>query len=411
MRSLGFIAAMLLAGLTSASAVNERVLYPFTLYNGVNPTGLIFDRAGNIYGTTAGGGGYLHGAVFELSQSGTGWTEKTLYSFTGGGDGSAPIGNLIFDAAGNLYGTATAGGTGCSFSGCGVVFELSPGSNGWTETVLYTFTGGTDGQSPIGGVVSDGHGNLYGAASYGGNTSCNCGTVYRLGRTTNGWKFSVLHSFSGGSDGAVPNAGLFVQSGNLYGTALTGGNPKCTGFPLPGCGTAFSLTPVAGGKVTFQVIYSFGQGATDGEYPSSSLIADSSGNLYGTTLNGGSIGGGTVFKLSPANGNTWQESVLYSFGSAGDGFYPSAPLIFDKSGNLYGTTQYGGGLGAAGMAFRLTPRSNGVWVETILHAFTGGPDGQYPSSGLIIGPGPGLYGSTSAGGSVGSAGVVYEITK
>lgn len=407
MRSLSFIAAILLGSIPSAGAVSEQVLYAFTLASGVAPNGLTFDRAGNIYGTTSENGGL----VFELSPSALGWTEKILYSFTGGSDGSAPTGSLIFDAAGNLYGTTAAGGSGCYPTGCGVIYELSPSPTGWNEIVLYTFTGGTDGHFPIGTLATDGQGNLYGVASYGGDTSsCSCGTVYRLSRTASGWKFNVLHSFAGGNDGAEPNAGLLKYSGSLYGTASMGGNPVCTGFPFPGCGVVFRLSPSAGGGVNYQVVYFFGQTAADGAYPFSSLIADSAGNLYGTTLGGGTAGGGTAFKLSSAS-QGWQESTLYSFGATGDGYDPAAPLALDSLGNLYGTTQFGGGPGDHGIAFRLTPHSDGTWVETLLHAFTGGLDGQNPSSGLVIGRGPGLYGSTSAGGSTFSAGVVYEITK
>jgi uncharacterized repeat protein (TIGR03803 family) len=412
MRRAGIVTMIIVFGLVAlAAAVNEQVLYPFELSSGIYPNALLSDSAGNLYGMTNGGGsiGGGYGVVFELSSSGATWTETVLHYFSGN-DGAAPIGGLIHDSAGNLYGVTSAGGSGCSFDGCGVVFELSPMSAGWTETVLYRFTGGSDGERPLGTLVMDQGGNLYGTTQFGGNTSqCDCGTVFQLAHTANGWKFNVLYSFTGGADGAEPLAGLLISSGSLYGTASGGGNPSCTGLSLPGCGTAFSLTPAGHGVWQFQVVYSFGSG-TDGAYPLSSLIADSSRNLYGTTLSGGSVGDGTVFRLTAGSGGQWQETILHSFiGSDGEG--PSAPLVFDKLGNLYGTTQYGGGKGSTyGTAFRLTPGSNGNWHETVLHVFTGGLDGQTPTSGLIIGRGPGLYGSTSAGSQF-SGGIVYEITR
>jgi uncharacterized repeat protein (TIGR03803 family) len=398
---------------TEAAAVNEQVLYSFGGLSGFyNPGPLIFDRAGNLYGTAGSQGS---GIVFELSPSGLGgWTQTTLHGFSGS-DGANPSGPLLFDNVGNLYGMTENGGTGdCSFSGCGVIYELSPGSDGWAETVLYSFTGGSDGRYPLGGLVADSSGNLYGTASFGGNLSdclgSGCGTVFMLARTPKGWEFKVLHSFSGGSDGAEPLAGLSIRSGTLYGTASVGGDPACNAFALPGCGTVFKMTPGKGGGAQFQIIYSLA-GGTDGSYPCAGIIFDSTGNAYGTTLSGGPANNGTVFRLVPGAVGQWQETVLYSFAATNDGWNPDAPLVIDKSGNLYGTTQFATIYPNGGIVFRLSPASNGTWSEAILHNFTGGgSDGKTPSSGVIFGKGPGLYGSTSAGGTF-NGGTVYEITK
>jgi uncharacterized repeat protein (TIGR03803 family) len=395
-----------------AAGVSEDVLYSFGSLSGFyGPGSLTLDRAGNLYGTAGSQGS---GIVFELSPSGLGgWAETTLHSFSGI-DGANPSGPLLFDNAGNLYGMTKNGGTGdCSFGGCGVIYELSPGSAGWVETVLYSFTGGSDGRYPAGGLVADSSGNLYGTASFGGNLSqclgSGCGTVFMLAQTPKGWEFKVIHSFSGGNDGAEPLAGLSIHSGSLYGTASVGGDTACNGFALPGCGTVFKMTPGKSGGVHFQVIYSLA-GGTDGSYPSAGVIFDSTGIAYGTTLNGGPANNGTVFRLVPGAGGKWQETVLYSFAANNDGWSPDAPLVIDKAGNLYGTTQFATIYPNGGIVFRLSPEANGPWREAILHNFTGASDGQTPSAGVIFGKGPGLYGSTSTGGTFNS-GTVYEITK
>ena len=165
-------------------------------------------------------------------------TEKVLYSFTGGDDGSQPFAGVVLDAAGNLYGTAQAGGA----HGAGVVFELSPSQSGWTETVLYTFTGGTDGSLPIGGVVLDGAGNLYGTAANGGDPNCHCGTVFKLTPSGGGWTFTILHSFTGFKDGASP-AGILTLAGSVLLGTTVGGSQGCGNA---GCGTVFKLSTSGG---------------------------------------------------------------------------------------------------------------------------------------------------------------------
>ena len=315
----------------------EKVLWRFSAgTDGGYPYGdLILDGAGNLYGTTSVGGTYGNGTVFELTPAAGGtWTEKVLYSFNYT-DGAIPRAGLIFDGAGNLYGTTSGGGT----SQYGTVFELTPAAGGtWTEKVLWSFGSGTDGATPYAGLIFDPAGNLYGTTLQGGTHggTGRGGTVFELTPAAGGtWTEKVLWSFDSGTDGANPVADLiFDGAGNLYGTTSDGGT---YGYR----GTVFELTPAAGGTWTEQVLWSFGSG-TDGAYPRSTLIFDAAGNLYGTTSNGGTSSYGAVFELTPAAGGAWTEQVLWSFGSGTDGIFPYPGLIFDGAGNLYGTTYAGG---------------------------------------------------------------------
>lgn len=318
----------------------ETVLHAFTgcsdFLDGCQPRGkLLLDKKGNLYGTTYSGGGSLGGTVFKISASGK---QKVLYAFTGNADGSLPAAGLIKDSAGNLYGTGAAGGNG----GQGVVFKVSPTGN---ETVLYSFTGGADGGTPIGDLIADSSGNLYGTTYYGGaGSACiaNCGVVFKVDSNGNE---TVLYAFQGGNDGAYPAAGLVRDSaGNFYGTTEYGGGPGC--FEGTGCGTVFKLTP--GGTET--VVYSFTGGA-DGGYPSSNLVEDN-GAVYGTTTSyGGGCGNcGTVFKVTSRG----VVSTLHAFvgASAGDGSMPKAGLL--KVGKiLYGTTSEGGNGQSNGVVFKI----------------------------------------------------------
>ncbi len=278
--------------------------------DGAEPTGsLLMDAAGNFYGTASSGGIHNGGTVFKLTpRDGGGFRSQVLYSFGNGTgtDGAFPNGSLIMDGAGNLYGTTAGGGIhpGCENEGCGTVFELSPnGSAGWTEQVLHSFGGGTDGARPFAGLIMDGAGNLYGTTFEGGihqtcsqNTSC--GTVFELSpREGGGWTERVLHSFGEGFDGTNPDAGLLIDAaGNLYGTTVWGGIVVCE--PYFDCGTAFELSPREGGGWTEKVLHSFGSGY-DGINPEGALIMDGAGNLYGTTWLGGVNQAGTVFEITP----------------------------------------------------------------------------------------------------------------
>jgi uncharacterized repeat protein (TIGR03803 family) len=320
----------------------------------------------------------------------------TLYTFSGPPDGLNPQADLVEDGSGNLYGTTSQGGvTGgaCGNLGCGVVFKL--GTTG-EETVLYSFTGQpTDGASPVAGLILDASGNLYGTTSQGGTS--NFGTVFKLDTTG---KETVLYSFAGKpADGASPVAGLILDaSGNLYGTTSQGGTSNSN------AGTVFKLDTT--GKET--VLYSFAGKPAGGASPLAGLILDASGNLYGTTVAGGAGASGTVFKLD----TTGKETVLYSFrGGRADGAYPEAGLVRDTTGNLYGTTSAGSDLCYiisslpptppteiyCGTIFKLDTTGN----ETVLHSFTGSPDGAIPDAGLILDAAGNLYGTTLEGGAGG----------
>ena len=352
--------------------------------DGASPSaGLIRDSAGNLYGTTTFGGVSGNGAVFKLNSAGN---ETVLYSFTGGSDGAIPEAGLVMDSSGNLYGTTAYGGA----SGNGVVFRVDPAGN---ENVLYSFTGGSDGATPEAGLVMDSSGNLYGTTLFGG--SAQSGTVFKLDPAGNE---TVLHSFTGGNDGAYPFAGLIRDSaGNLYGTTNEGGSSDCSG----GCGTVFKLDP--SGNET--VLHSFAY-YSDGGYPYAGLVIDASGNLYGTAYEGGPSGYGTVFRLDPS-GN---ETVLHNF-TYSDGAYPVAGLVRDSSGNLYGTATSGGaGSPAVGVVFELDRFGN----ETVLHTFTGGSDGADPYAGVVQDSSRNLYGTAEYGGSssdcYGGCGTAFKVT-
>jgi uncharacterized repeat protein (TIGR03803 family) len=331
-------------------------LFRFNGNNGSNPySGVVFGPDGALYGTTYAGGSGDVGVVYSLRPPVTAcktvlcpWTETILYQFAGGSDGGYPaFGNLIFDQAGNIYGTTSLGGT----LGQGTVFKLTPSNGGWTETVLYSFTGGSggsDGAQPWSGVIFDRAGNLYGTTVIGGGSGCGgggCGTVYQLTAAGSGWKENTLYSFQGGSDGYNPYAGLiFDQSGNLCGGTWLGGSGGYSG-------TVFELSP-AGGGWTFTVLYS----PNGGGGPVGNLALDATGVLYGTTGFDGAYSNGSVFKLTPSNGG-WIYTGLHDFcpgGNCNDGSEPTGSVSWDASGNLYGTT-YGGGAYGNGVVWEITP--------------------------------------------------------
>jgi len=387
------------------------VLYSFN-FNGTDGSNpeygrLILDAEGNLYGTTVTGGTYDGGTAFELKPNANGsWTEEVLYNF--GGTSTAPIAplaSLIFDGHGNLYGTSAGGGT----YGQGTVFELSPnGSGGWTEQALHSFqNNGTDGYQPFASLVFDATGNLYGTTYVGGRYGL--GTVFELSPNgSGGWTEQVLHSFDiDGLDGILPYAGLIIDSaGNLYGTTWLGG--------VFNQGTVFELSPNGQGGWLDNILYSFCTqgGCTDGSSPYGSLIFDAAHNLYGTTSEGGGNAGGTVFELTPQNGS-WTESVIYNFcaqTNCADGAYPTSSLtFFGSSANLYGTT-YSGGANSNGAVFELTPTQGGNWTETVLHSFNlSGGDGAYPYAGVSFDPSGNLYGMTYYGGGNYNAGTMFEL--
>lgn len=342
-------------------------------------------------------------------------TERTLYTFTGGLDGTQPSGNLVLDASGNLYGTTTYAGTaGClNGFGCGTIFELTRDRDIWTEHTIYNFAGSGDGSNPMSGLLLDDKGNLYGTTTYGGSGTClyysqnyGCGTVFELSPSNGGWKESILYDFQGGSDGLEPTANLiFDKTGNLYGTASYGGIGGCQGLGGEiGCGVVFQLSPSNGGwRET--VLHRFNSLDADGQIPYAPLQFDSSENLYGTTFFGGNSGYGTVFAVNHSNGN-WSENVLYSFcaqgGYCSDGRGPYGGVAFDAAGRLYGTTLYGDGTKyndpiGRGVVFELA-RSQIGWTESVIHNFQGGKsDGGFPNAGVTIDRDGDLFGTTIGG--------------
>jgi uncharacterized repeat protein (TIGR03803 family) len=285
-----------------------------------------------------------------------GWTEKVLHRFNGT-DGLYPVSSVVLDGAGDLYGTTEGGGA----HAFGTVFELVPNARGgWTEKVLHNFNrDAKDGVSPFAGVILDEGGNLYGTTAGGGAYAY--GTVFELlSKAGGGWKEKILHSFNNNDkDGTGPQASLvFDASGNLYGTAEFGGSGICA---PTGCGTVFELTPNSDGKWIEKVVHSFHFNGRDGHFPIASLIFDASGNLYGTTLQGGAYNSGTSFELMYKKSGSWTEVVLHSFDPRNglDGTFPPASLTFDVSGNLYGATSEGGtgscGKHGCGTVFEITP--------------------------------------------------------
>jgi uncharacterized repeat protein (TIGR03803 family) len=384
---LVFVLGLALIALPGAQAQTFSVVHNFTGgSDGGGPlNGFTSDGAGNLYGTTSSGGTSNHGVVFRLNPSGV---ETVLYNFQDGSDGAYPQGALLRDKAGNFYGTTLGGGA----AGTGTVFGISAKGK---EEVLYSFAGGTDGASPEAGLALDAAGNLYGTTTTGGANGN--GTVFKLTAPKTGakWKETVLYSFGAAPDGATPVAGVgFDKAGNLYGTTSAGGTY--------GLGTIFQLIPSASGW-TENVLHEF-QDGDDGAVPFAGLISDRAGNFYGAAGEGGTGGGGTVFELTPANGG-WTFTVLYS--QAGwnvSGTFRN--LLLDASGNLYGTTHCDGAP-EAGTVYELTPAS-GSWNYTLLYTFTGGTDGLYSFSNLVLERGK-LYGTTNEGGTD-DAGVVFEVT-
>lgn len=407
---------------TPASATRDKILHDFVdLPRGANPqANLIADAAGDLYGTTPNGGKFGYGTVFELTPDKNGkWNETVLHNFASGSDGAEPLASLIFDNAGNLYGTTAMGGSlgqnACTenrYVDCGAVFELMPDSHGnWTESILHRFTGyPNDGQNPVASLILDSAGNLYGTTQNGGTYSA--GGVFELAPGSNGaWSETILYNFTGAADGGGPSASLiFDSAGNLYSTTEYGGDVNCNGPLDTSCGTVFELTSNGKGAWTETVLHSFAY--VDGAYPVSNVVFDATGSLYGTTpdgpgfaCNGG--GCGTVYRLTPNSDGSWIETIIYNFAGGPDGVEPVAGLILDGDGNLYGTTQYGGDLGSCyqgcGTVFQLTPRSKGNWTEKVIHRFGlpahgGQNDGTQPTSGLLLDQAGNLYGTAVSGG-------------
>ena len=369
-----------------AQAQTETLLYNFcsqpNCSDGRSPlSSLIFDGAGNLYGTTGGADGHGYGSVFELSPNGGGgWNETVLYSFTGEADGGNPWHSpVIFDSAGNLYGTASSGGQ----YGNGVVFELSPAGTSWTETVLYSFCsepGCADGANPRYGLIFDASGNLYGTTCNCGNSENGKGVVFELSPSGGGWKEQVIYNQAGG--------GLTMDAENIFGTTFS---------------TVFELSPNGNGGWTPTVISTFPE-----DSPMGTPVLDQAGNIY---VARSGMNAGSVYKLSPGKKGKWTKKILFRFGGK-RGSGPSCGLVLDAAGNIYGTTARGGYRQYGGFPFGtvfelIAPAGTGGYTEKVLWNFHGN-DGFGPASGPIL-YGGNLYGTTAIGGLYGW-GVVYEVT-
>lgn len=387
-----------------AQTYTETILHRFSGYHaehvdGSGPFGtLIQDAAGNLYGTTTGGGAHGEGTVYEIEATGK---EMLLHSFFGPPDGSDCVAGLLQDSAGNLYGTSDFGGDsacGSSQGGCGVVFELHPKGK---ARILHSFgSSAGDGYFAYGGLTGDPAGNLYGTTSAGGSSGAGCtyeygcGTVFKIAP---GGVETVLYNFCSlaeCADGQGPDGTLVRDAaGNLFGTTEVGGAYNF--------GTVFKLD--AAGNET--VLHSFGSFPSDGQYPLGGLTADPAGNLYGVTPWGGQALAGTVYKID----RTGTETVLFSFDGA-DGAGPEGALVIDPNGNLYGTTESGGAYGV-GTVFKL----DRTGTETVLYSFAGGYDGALPIAGLLRDGAGNLYGTTAGGGGNsywcdGGCGTVFRLT-
>jgi uncharacterized repeat protein (TIGR03803 family) len=385
------------------------VLYEFNgPPDGIGPVAApLRDNQGNLYVATYGGGVSDWGTVVKLDPAGN---ETVLHSFTGGSDGVTPVSGLTMDAKGNLYGATYWGGNANCFNGngCGIVYELSPGSSGWAETILYVFKGGSDGAWPGNGtLVADAAGNLYGTTLYGGSRPWpnGGGVVFKLTHTTSGWNEQVIYAFptTAGTNTPTPYGGVILDAaGNVYGTTYYGGSY--------GSGTVYKIDPSG----TETVLHNFTAGSKDGGGPMTALVLDEAGNLYGTTSYGGdikcayAIGCGTIFKIDTSGA----ESLLHIFrGYPQDGAFPG-PVVRDKQGNLYGTAGAGNSTACqdnnkpsgCGVIFALDTSGK----EIILHNFVS-TDGMLPT-GVNLYAGS-LYGTTSSGGNSSFAGVVFKWTR
>lgn len=406
-------AGLLLAGalyafhLAAQSAPVLTTLFTFTGATGGAPAcALVGDPSGALYGT-AGGGATGAGVVFKLTPpagKGGGWTESVLYNFTGKTDGGGPGNGLILDKSGALYGAAYQGGA----SGFGAVFQLKPPASpggAWTENVLFSFAGRRSGANPHPPLTFGGQGQLYGVA---GGGSPGYGVVFELTPPAGGtgpWTEKVLHQFMGAGDGATPAGAVVMGShGILYGMTNFGGAYNA--------GTVYQVKPPsqAGGAWAETVLYSFNN-SNDGSFPVGALVFNPSGTAFGTTSAGGKAGFGTVFQLTPpsAAGGAWTETVLYSFLNGIDGSSPTGTLVFGPGGALYGTTAVGGAK-SDGTIFQLSPpaSSGSPWTQIVLHSFSG-LDGQNPYYGVMFAKTGALYGTTEFGGATG-LGTVFQLT-
>ena len=355
--------------------------------------GLVLDGKGHLYGTTSGGGASGHGTGFRLAPRPDGkWAETVLHNFNGN-DGSDPVGGLILDAAGSLYGATVLGGGPYKY---GTIFELTKGSEGWKETILHRFGFSKYGCCPQASLVMDDAGNLFGTAS----------VAFELSATADGWKETVLHDFTGQhGDGSDAYAGLILDAaGNLYGeTAMGGTGTGCGG----GCGTVYELQPTSAGWKE-HILHDFGTGGDNMAYPEGPLMLDKIGHLYGTA-GGGTYADGAVYKLTLQSDGRWKSTIIHSFTGGANGESVGGGVVMDKAGNLYGTTIAGGSPNCeCGLVYKLSPGIGGKWIFKVLHTFVG-TDGAQPVGELILDDKGNLYGNTITGGA-GGYGVAFQLT-
>jgi uncharacterized repeat protein (TIGR03803 family) len=380
-----------------AFAQTETVLHSFSGKDGQFPySNLIFDSSGNMYGTTSAGGATGNGTVFELSPNGSGgWTETVLYSFTG--SAFYPDGGLVFDSKGNLYGTTYYGGA----YKHGTVYQLKPNNGRWEERTLHSFdNNGKDGTGPTCGLTFDSAGNLYGTTPTGG--TANGGTVFQLVEESSGaWEERILYNFPNSGNAAVNSWPVtFDAAGNLYG-AVQAESPDNYGF-------IYELTPQSSGAWVYKTLLTFDY--SNGASPQTNLLIDSSGNVYGTAAEGGAASDGIAFKLSQATKGQWSETILTNFNALASPYigYPLGNIAFDSAGNIYGST-FEGGSDSDGTVFELSPVGNGTWEQILLHSFAGGSDGSEPWGGVVVDSSGNVYGTTISGG-VAGYGTVWEVT-
>ncbi len=384
----------------ASKPLHETILYSFSGQDGASPaSGLIADSAGALYGTTSGGGGPEVGIVFRLAPAGDGsYTESVLYAFHAGLDGANPAASLIMDSTGNLFGTTEHGGSPSS-EGCGTIFELTPTASGYAERIVHTFHGQPDGCVPDSSLTAGDDGVLYGTTSGGGRFGR--GSVFALTPSGSGFIESVVVSLGTHAGGSAPVGGVIRDgAGDLFGVAGSGGanSQYGTAFELQHTGKQYR-------QVTLVRFHSRDSGAI---FPKAGLVGGANGALFGTTYVGGGYGVGVVYELQPS-GSGYQETTLYTFGQGGDGSAcPLGNLIIDASGALFGSTNYGGPQGG-GTVFELSPKGQG-YVQTVLHTFGAAGDGAHPVSELLAGKDGALYGTTYAGGASG-LGTVFELSR
>ena len=391
--TLAVLSTLLLISIRPAQAQTESVLYNFcsqpNCSDGGDPmSGLTSDGAGNFYGTTPAGGvnsGTVAGNVYELSPNGSGgWNETVLHTFTGGADGDSPSGPVIFDSLGNLYGATLGGGA----NGYGVVFKLRSVGASWTETVLYSPTKREVGVHPQTGLIMDPAGNLYGATLH---------NVFELSLSGGVWTARIIYP-TGISDSIA--GGLAMDAvGNIFGNSES---------------KVFKLSPNGTGGWRASVLHKFAGYPIDGGFAQGTPVLDQAGNIYGTTSGGGNLGDGTVYEISAKKHGTRTYQILHSFQGGNDGYIPVSGLALDAAGNLYGTTT-GGGVGKAGTVYKLAPIGGGNYQEQILWSFNR-TDGNSPYGTPILDSAGNIYGTTWAGGSIengcagSGCGVVFEVT-